>query len=122
VRPPAGRTALRRSVARSGAPAYSHHLVARVTADTVAHIARLAHLSLTADEQAKFAPQLEAVLSYAESLQGLDTADVDPLSHMTTNATLRDDAPDAGLERARALSAAPDSSDGLFRVPRVLGG
>ena len=45
----------------------------RVTPATVEHVARLAQLSLTAEERETFARQLDQVLAYAESIQALDT-------------------------------------------------
>lgn len=94
----------------------------RVTAETVEHVARLAHLSLTAEERATFARQLDQVLAYAESIQTLDTSAVEPMSHVAGAGLLREDRPVPGLERARVLAEAPDAEAGLFRVPRVLGG
>lgn len=94
----------------------------RVTVETVDHVARLAHLSLTAEEREAFARQLDQVLAYAESIQALDTAGVEPMSHAAATETFREDVPREGLPREAALAAAPDAADGLFRVPRVLGG
>jgi aspartyl-tRNA(Asn)/glutamyl-tRNA(Gln) amidotransferase subunit C len=96
--------------------------MARVTVDTVDHVARLAQLSLTLEERETFARQLDEVLAYAESIQALDTRDVEPMSHAVTSEVLRDDAPAPELPRERALEAAPDTDGALFRVPRVLGG
>jgi aspartyl-tRNA(Asn)/glutamyl-tRNA(Gln) amidotransferase subunit C len=96
--------------------------MARVTVDTVDHVARLAQLSLTPEERETFARQLDEVLAYAESIQALDTRDVEPMSHAVTSEVLRDDAPAPELPRERALEAAPDTDGALFRVPRVLGG
>jgi aspartyl-tRNA(Asn)/glutamyl-tRNA(Gln) amidotransferase subunit C len=96
--------------------------MARATVATVDHVARLAHLSLTKEERALFARQLDQILAYAESIQALDTADMDPMSHAGSSSGFREDAPRDGLPRERVLSAAPDPADGLFRVPRVLGG
>ena len=93
-----------------------------VTAATVDHVARLAHLSLTAEERESFARQLEQVLAYAESIQALDVAGVEPMSHAAARETFREDVVREGLPRDAALAAAPDAGDGLFRVPRVLGG
>jgi aspartyl-tRNA(Asn)/glutamyl-tRNA(Gln) amidotransferase subunit C len=93
-----------------------------VTVETVDHVARLAHLSLTAEERAAFARQLEQVLAYAESIQALDTTGVEPMSHAAARETFREDVVRASLPREEALAAAPDAEDGLFRVPRVLGG
>jgi aspartyl-tRNA(Asn)/glutamyl-tRNA(Gln) amidotransferase subunit C len=94
----------------------------RVTVETVDHVARLAHLSLTDDERAMFARQLDEILAYAESIQVLDTKAVPPMSHAGEQPVLRLDEPAPGLERAAALSSAPDAAEGLFRVPRVIGG
>jgi aspartyl-tRNA(Asn)/glutamyl-tRNA(Gln) amidotransferase subunit C len=96
--------------------------MARVTVETVEHVARLARLSLSEDERQTFAAQLDQILAYAESIQSLDTAAVEPMSHAVTSEMLREDAPAPGLSRERVLEAAPDAADNLFRVPRVLGG
>jgi aspartyl-tRNA(Asn)/glutamyl-tRNA(Gln) amidotransferase subunit C len=92
----------------------------RVTEETVDHVARLAHLSLTPEERSTFARQLSQVLAYAESIQALDTAEVEPMSHAAAGGHLRDDEPSPGLPSERVLAAAPDADAGLFRVPRVL--
>ena len=94
----------------------------KVTVETVDHVARLARLSLTDEERALFARQLDQILEYAESIQSLDTDAVEPMSHALTAGTFRADAPREGLARERVLESAPDLGDGLFRVPRVLGG
>jgi aspartyl-tRNA(Asn)/glutamyl-tRNA(Gln) amidotransferase subunit C len=96
----------------------------RVTVETVDHVARLAHLSLTAAERETFAKQLEEVLVYAESIQALDTDGVEPMSHAAGTETFREDVPRPSLPREAALEAAPDADadTGLFRVPRVLAG
>lgn len=96
--------------------------MARVTVETVDHVAQLARLSLTPEERETFARQLGEILAYAESIQALDTRDVEPMSHALTSDVLRDDAPAPELPRAQVLAAAPDAADGLFRVPRVIGG
>jgi aspartyl-tRNA(Asn)/glutamyl-tRNA(Gln) amidotransferase subunit C len=94
----------------------------RVTVDTVEHVARLAHLSLTDEERNLFARQLDQILAYAESIQALDTVDVPPMTHALATGTLREDIPRPGLDRDRVLTAAPDAAEGLFRVPRVIAG
>ena len=96
--------------------------MARVTVETVEQVARLARLSLTEEERETFAKQLDQILAYAESIQTLDTAAVEPMSHAVTSEMVREDVPAPSLERQRVLEAAPDAADSLFRVPRVLGG
>ena len=94
--------------------------MARVTVETVEHVARLARLSLTAEEKERFARELQQILSYAETIQALDTEGVEPMSHAAAAGALREDDPRPSLDRERVLAEAPDASDGLFRVPRVV--
>ena len=93
----------------------------RVSALTVDHVARLARLSLTEEERLLFARQLEEILAWAESLQELDTSGVPPFAAGTPDDVLREDESRDGLAREGVLGASPDSRDGLFRVPRVIG-
>jgi aspartyl-tRNA(Asn)/glutamyl-tRNA(Gln) amidotransferase subunit C len=94
----------------------------KVTPETVEHVARLAQLSLTPEERVTFARQLDDILAYAESMQSLDTDGVEPMSHVSGAAGLREDAPFPSLDRETVMEEAPDGEAGLFRVPRVLGG
>jgi aspartyl-tRNA(Asn)/glutamyl-tRNA(Gln) amidotransferase subunit C len=93
----------------------------RVTVETVDHVARLANLHLTAGERETFARQLAEILSYAESIQALDTSDVPPMSHAGTGERFREDEPLQSLDRERVLASAPDPAEGFFRVPRIIG-
>lgn len=94
--------------------------MAQVTVETVEHVARLARLSLTSDEKERFARELQEILSYAETIQGIDTEGVEPMSHAAAAEVLREDVPRPSLERERVLAEAPDADAGLFRVPRVI--
>ena len=96
--------------------------MAQVTVATVEHVARLARLSLTAEEKQTFARQLQEILGYAESIQALDTSSVEPMSHALSAEVFREDVARPGLDRDRVLAAAPDADCGLFRVPRVIAG
>ena len=93
----------------------------RIDEKTVDSVARLARLQLDPQERARFARELESILSWAESLQALDTTGVPPMAGAAA-AELRDDAARDGLSVGEALGQAPDHADGLFRVPRVLPG
>ncbi|HMK09201.1 MAG TPA: Asp-tRNA(Asn)/Glu-tRNA(Gln) amidotransferase subunit GatC [Anaerolineales bacterium] len=92
-----------------------------LTLDQVRHIAALARLRLTAEEERRYAGQLSAILDYAERLQRVDTADVPPTAGVQdVRAPLRPDHPRPGLPRERALANAPATADGMFLVPPVL--
>jgi aspartyl-tRNA(Asn)/glutamyl-tRNA(Gln) amidotransferase subunit C len=92
-----------------------------ITRDEVAHLARLARLSLDDDELDRLGGQLGAIVSAISRIGDLDTADVPPTSHALplTNVT-RPDEVRPGLTQGQALSGAPAAEDGRFRVPRIL--
>ena len=89
----------------------------------VLRIAELARLDLTPEEVELFTRQLASILDYVEQIRPLDTAGVEPTSHVFNRPLERDDVPVASLERADALANAPDAASeaGLFKVPRVMG-
>lgn len=95
---------------------------ARISRDDVAHVARLARLTLADDELDTFTAQLGAILDHAADVEALDLAEVDPTSHPfdLTN-VLRPDAAGATLAPSDALAGAPQAEDGRFRVPTILG-
>jgi aspartyl-tRNA(Asn)/glutamyl-tRNA(Gln) amidotransferase subunit C len=97
-------------------------LMPRATVETVDQVARLARLALSDRERETFARQLDEILAYAETLQGLDTDGVEPMSHAAASESLRADDPRPGLAHDTAVLGAPDPADGLFRVPRILAG
>lgn len=93
-----------------------------LTIDEVERIAKLARLALSADETRVFATQLARILDYARQVAELDIQDVSPTSAILDEPeACREDAPRPTLPRQDALSNAPDSSAGLFRVPKVIG-
>ena len=51
----------------------------------IAHVAKLANLPLTSNEEKKFRPQLERILDYVSQLQKMDISNVIPTSQVTGN-------------------------------------
>jgi aspartyl-tRNA(Asn)/glutamyl-tRNA(Gln) amidotransferase subunit C len=98
----------------------------KVTLDDVRKLAALAHIALTDEECIGLTRDLERILEYAESLRSLDTEGVEPTSHallergLVGEGSLRADEPRPGLDRERLFERAPETGDGLFKVPRVL--
>ena len=92
----------------------------RITEDSIDAVARLARLSLSPDERARFARELQSIVAWADSLQALDTEGVPPLRLEAGGDALREDIPREGLPREQALDPAQDHAEGLFLVPRVL--
>jgi len=86
--------------------------------DQVLHVARLARLELTDDEVERYSGELSKVLDYIEKIEELDLTDVEPTSHVVdVENALRPDEPRPSWPRDAVLDAAPDPSDGGFRVP-----
>jgi len=96
--------------------------MARITREVVEHVATLARLSLSDEEAARMAGELDTVLAYAEQLQQVDTGGVEPTAHPVPLPTpLREDRPGPALDPDLALANAPARRDSAFVVPRVIG-
>ena len=89
----------------------------------VRHVARLARLALSPEEEERFAAQLQHVLEYIERLATVDVTGVEPLSFAgdaQASLPLRDDAPVPGLSREKVLAQAPQHDSQAFVVPRII--
>jgi aspartyl-tRNA(Asn)/glutamyl-tRNA(Gln) amidotransferase subunit C len=92
-----------------------------LTLEQVRHVARLARLSLSPEEEQAYAGQLSAILDAVAQLQSLDVTDVAPTSHASlAEALLREDATRESLPPERALANAPAREGTSFAVPRIL--
>lgn len=91
----------------------------------VRKIAKLAHLKITDEEVALFAPQMASIVGYVEQLNELDTENIEPaIGGLTpegaSTKTTRDDTPHESLGQKKALDQAPAPVAGHFQVPKVL--
>jgi aspartyl-tRNA(Asn)/glutamyl-tRNA(Gln) amidotransferase subunit C len=95
--------------------------VPAISRSDVAHLARLARISMTDDELDAMAGQLDVILGAVGRVGEVAADDIPPTSHAVplTN-VLRSDTPAPSLSAAEALAAAPAAEDGRFRVPRIL--
>jgi aspartyl-tRNA(Asn)/glutamyl-tRNA(Gln) amidotransferase subunit C len=93
----------------------------KISRDQVAHVAKLARLTLTSGEIERFTEQLSNILSYMEKLNQLDTSRVEPTSHvLPLSNVFREDRVRASLDPDRALENAPDREGPFFRVPKII--
>ncbi|HEX8949481.1 MAG TPA: Asp-tRNA(Asn)/Glu-tRNA(Gln) amidotransferase subunit GatC [Dissulfurispiraceae bacterium] len=93
----------------------------KITKDEVKHIARLSRLSLSESEIETFSGQLSTIIEYVEQLNRLDTAGIEPTSHIIPlRNVMRGDVPAASLPREEALRNAPDSDGKFYRVPKII--
>ncbi|HEY8559830.1 MAG TPA: Asp-tRNA(Asn)/Glu-tRNA(Gln) amidotransferase subunit GatC [Pyrinomonadaceae bacterium] len=91
----------------------------------VRQVAKLAHLEITDEEVAVFAPQMESIVAYVEQLNELDTENIEPmLGGLTAEGertdTRRADEVRGSLGQKQALKEAPSAVEGHFQVPKVL--
>jgi len=95
-----------------------------ITPEDVAHTAKLARLELTDEEIARFGRELARITEYmtqlSEAIRGDEPSD--PVLPLIKDAeALRDDVVVPSFDQRTALSQAPDSKDGFFRAPKVIG-
>lgn len=110
----------RRPTHPPGIPFHEECTVALSPSD-VARLAALARIELTDDELTTLAPQLDVILESVTSVASLAGDDVEPSSHaLPLTNVFRADEVRTSLSAEQALSGAPDSTDGRFRVPRIL--
>ena len=100
-------------------PCYTQRVA--LTREQVQHIALLARLELTPDEEAMFAEQLAHILEYIEKLQELDTEGVEPTAHVIDISTpYRQDRVTNEPRTEELLANAPERDGNFFKVPKIL--
>jgi aspartyl-tRNA(Asn)/glutamyl-tRNA(Gln) amidotransferase subunit C len=94
-----------------------------VSREEVKHVAELARLSFSDEEEQRMADELNQILDYVDKLDELDTSGVPPMSHVLdiTN-VFRPDEVKERIEQADALEAAPATEGAYFTVPQVVEG
>lgn len=92
-----------------------------LTLADVRHIAELAKLGLTTEEEEQLRDQLAAILDHFAQLQTVDTQAISPTATVLPIRTvLRDDVVLPSLPREEALRNAPATQDGHFCVRAIL--
>ena len=93
----------------------------KITREEVLHVARLARLKLSEEQEKRFALQLNKVLEYMERLNELNTEGVEPTFHaVPLQNALREDEVRPSLPRKISLDNAPEKTKGFFVVPKVI--
>lgn len=86
----------------------------------VKHIAKLANLTLSSDEEDKFQKQLGDVITHIEQLNSLETTDVTPTAQITNlENVFREDVIHESFSQDEAVSQAKRVHNGLFEVKGV---
>ena len=96
--------------------------MSRISEEQVKHVANLARLAITEEETEKFTKQLDAIITFAEQLNELDTENVEPTYHvLDMKNLLLEDVNKKQLNREDVLKNAPEHQDGQIKVPNIMG-
>jgi aspartyl-tRNA(Asn)/glutamyl-tRNA(Gln) amidotransferase subunit C len=92
-----------------------------VTLDDVRKVARLARLKFDEAQERRLVDDLNQMLAYVAVLDELSTEGIEPTTHvLPLSNVFREDTPEGSLSQEAALSNAPSSGHGHFRVPKVI--
>jgi len=93
----------------------------KISREEVRHVAGLARLELSEQEEKRMTEQMNQILSYMDKLNELDTLDIPPTTHaIQLQNVFRPDEVSPSLERERALANAPRNDGVSFIVPKVI--
>ena len=96
----------------------------KITEKEVRYVADLANLQLTGTEIGRLAKDLDEILTHIDTLNELDTSNVEPMAQVLYDAeetaTLRPDTERAPLGNEAALANAPLAGNGYYKVPKVI--
>lgn len=86
----------------------------------IKHLAELARLELTAKEEDRLLKDLQGILAHFEELQGLDTAEVQPMAGGTQlKNNFREDEDRENKYAGTGVEGFPEKEGGFLKVPRV---
>ena len=87
----------------------------------ISRLEKLSRLQLGETEREKLAGDLQRILNMVDTLQSLDTKDVEPLVYLSdTENVLRDDETGNQLTTQQALQNAPEQNGQFFLTPKVI--
>ncbi len=84
-------------------------------------IASMARLRLTEEEEQHLLKELGAILALIEEMRAIDVSSAPSMTHIFSHQQrLRKDKAVSEINRDKFLENAPDKSDHMYRVPKVL--
>lgn len=93
----------------------------QINREEIIHIAKLANLSLTDEEIDKYTNDMEEILTFANTVNNVNTDDIDELASLEDNYNVfRKDEVKAFGNREELLKNAPSQEDGMFKIPKVI--
>jgi aspartyl-tRNA(Asn)/glutamyl-tRNA(Gln) amidotransferase subunit C len=96
--------------------------LSEITVEQVRHVAHLARLKLSKEEEIRYTKELNDILRFMDKLNQLDTENVPPTSHVLgISNVIREDVTRPSWPSDDVMKNAPAQEDGHFKVPAVLG-
>lgn len=93
----------------------------KITEETVQYVAALAKLTVSEEGKQKVAKELDHILDYIETMNGLDTDGIEPMSHvLPVKNVFREDVVVNQDNREELIKNAPMKKDGCFVVPKTV--
>lgn len=95
-------------------------LANKISDETIEYVGILAKLELSEEEKEAAKKDMEQMLDYIDTLNELDTAGIEPMSHVfPVQNVFREDVVTNGDMREDILKNAPGEKDGMFIVPKT---
>ena len=92
-----------------------------ITPELIDYLSELSRLRLPEEEKAAMTVELERILAYMDTLNQLDTKDVEPMSHVfPVKNVMRPDTVEPSADRAELLKNAPVPDEEAFLVPKTV--
>ena len=93
----------------------------KVNNNLVEHLAHLSRLDFDDNSKEKMKFDFEKMLDFVAKLEEVDTANVEPLSYMSSELNiLRNDKVEQVLTQEQALQNAPVNDTDYIRIPKVI--
>ncbi|HET9679359.1 MAG TPA: Asp-tRNA(Asn)/Glu-tRNA(Gln) amidotransferase subunit GatC [Gammaproteobacteria bacterium] len=91
-------------------------------AEEVKNIATLARLDIRENDVADYTGNLSKIIDFIDQLESAPTDNIEPMAHpLNMTQRLRDDQVTATDQRERFQQLAPQTAEGLYLVPKVIG-
>lgn len=92
-----------------------------ISDETMEYVGILAKLDLSEEEKQEAKKDMERMLDYIDTLDGLDTSGIEPMSHVfSVNNVFREDVPEDTDGGEDTLANAPVKRDRSFVVPKTV--
>ena len=99
----------------------SYFCFMEINSATVDKLASLSKLEFSAEEKTELIGDLQNMLNFVNVLQSLDTKDIEPLLHISSNQNVfREDVVLNQISSSEALSNARLKDEQFFKVPKVI--